>query len=185
MIASLEKITLSPSNFYENNAISKGEGLSHWSDLFYVTRHVINVSEQNRNFAVRLARQIGGLEVKLTDAIPQDASKVVLEVPDDTQIHSFDHGQVQSAVSKKEFVLAESDKGIKDKRFLVHVFNASQVTIRAFNSQGVVIAEKTVNNLTITKNKLTLLSGALFTTTAKFNITVNPVWDPSPQPIPF
>jgi hypothetical protein len=133
------------------------------------------------------------MEVTLLDAIPSNLAKITLIFQSDTWSHYYNGATQSPNYSRtKQFSLTASDTGVKNKAFFMFVGNtwtASNVIIRAYDSANGLIAEKTVPNVRVYKNKKTLLTGTLFPATANpsvgFTVTVNPIWDVSGTPITF
>lgn len=171
-----------PTNF---NGITRYSSLSMqpgMEDIFITNQYSFTVGAEAKTESVRLTRWTGAVEVNIEDAIPTNASKILIETPDDSSGWVFSAGQYTGAdntSSFKEFALTSTDKGQVNRKFLMYIFNQSSgmvFKIKAFDSQNVLIAEKTVNNVSVQRNRKTLLSGKLFSSTTSFSITVNPYW---------
>jgi hypothetical protein len=75
-------------------------------DLFIKNSHPFTVGTQNVTESIRLTRWIGAVELNVEDAIPANASKIVIETPDDASGWVFSAGQYTGAdqtFTSKEF----------------------------------------------------------------------------------
>jgi len=163
-----------------------------WNDTF--VKHVqLTVGSTAIAQSVRLDRVIGGLEVVLQDAIPSNVAKVSVVFQSDVDyIYSTGTGTFSSKPITRDFSIAASDIGQKNKKFLSYIGNtvsASSVIIRAYDSANGLLAEKTVSNVRCYKNQKTTLTGTLFPATSSaslgFTVTVNPTWGASGGTINF
>ena len=171
-----------PTNF---NGITRYSSLSihpAMDDVFITNQYSFTVGAEAKTESVRLTRWTSAVEVNIEDAIPTNASKIVIETLNNSSGWVFSGGQytgVDNTFSSKEFMLTSADKGQVNRKFLMYIFNQTSgmtFKIKAFDSQNVLIAEKTVSNVSVVRNRKTVLSGKLFTSTTSFSITVNPDW---------
>lgn len=147
------------------------------------------VSSASISQSVRLERFIGAIEVNLTDPIRIDASKITLTLVNEAYAFRLnDMTPISVSINPtsvtKTFTLISTDKGAINKKFLIHAANtntaALNLTIRAYDANNMLIAEKGINNISTYINKRTILSGPLFSsnsTNVSFTYTVNPTWD--------
>jgi len=165
---------------YSNNYFSPYD---NWNDTFAKSL-TLTVGTTAINQAVRLDRVVAGLQVILEDAIPTNAAKIsVIINPEASGLRLNGSSIFGSSPKTTDFTLTTTDKGVKNKSFMMYVantFSVTSVSIRAYTSTGNLIIEKTVPNLTFEKSKRTILTGSLFTGTsnsaAGFAVTVNPSW---------
>ena len=150
-----------------------------WEDTFLKK---INITVGTSPFVetLRLDRLVGALELNLEAGVPAEVSRIAISVEYDQNTYNVNTGVRSSTLIKtKEFIIADSDRGLPDKKFLMHVFNVTRpqlITIKAFNAQNELITQKMINNVTFFQNKKTILTGNL-NVSSSFIITVNPVWD--------
>jgi hypothetical protein len=57
--------------------------------------------------------------------------------------------------------------------------------VKALDSNGVILAEKSINAVSVSRNRKTILSGKLFSSTTTFSISVNPEWQTPSAPVAF
>ncbi|SHE65592.1 hypothetical protein [Pedobacter caeni] len=146
------------------------------------------VTDQALNQSVVLDRVVGKVGFVLTDAIPKDLAKISLAFTSGLYLRLIGSLDPGTSVQTIDFPLKASQEGLlnfSSSTFVIPLSSGSittDVSIRAYNTSGTLIVEKIVKNVVIERNKLTTLSGALFTslpsqTTA--NVTVNSEWKPS------
>lgn len=159
-------------------------------DLFIINSHPFTVGSQNQTESIRLTRWIGAVELNIEDAIPANVSKIVIETPDNASGWVFSAGQYTGAdqtFTSKEFVITDSDRGQTNRKFLMYILNQSWMAfkIKALDSNGVIIAEKNINPVGVSRNRKTILSGKLFSSAAAFTVAVNPEWEIPSAPVGF
>jgi hypothetical protein len=164
-----------------------------WGDTFAKSLQ-LTVGNTAVTQSVRLDRVVGGLEVTLEDAIPTGTAKISISYKNDSYEYYLNTALNVNAgqTHTKDFALAASDIGQKNKKFLMHVGNtksASSVLIRAYDANGGLLAERTIDNVQCYKNTKTLLTGSLFSASsgasAAFSVVVNPTWATPGTPIKF
>lgn len=179
---------------YSSAAYSYFYPATSWSDTF-VKQLQLTVGTTAVSQSVKLDRAVGGLQVTLLDAIPNNATRISLVFQSEVQFLNVNGSSASYAGTSltKDFTLTSADIGQKNKTFLMYVGNivsASSVVIRAYDSNNGLIVEKTIPNVRCYKNQKTSLTGALFPATVStslgFTVTVNPTWDTPTSPvIPF
>lgn len=146
------------------------------------------VNEQALNQNIVLDRVVGKVGFILTDAIPKDIAKISMGFTTGSYVllnSSYSPGTVTQI---EESPLKLSDEGklnYSSSAFVIPMNTGSittDVSIRAYNTSGTLIVEKIIKNVVVEKNKMTTLSGALFTSlpsSTTTNVTVNSDWKPS------
>jgi hypothetical protein len=151
-------------------------------DSFY-KQLTITVDKENISQNIVLDRIVSYLETVITDAIPSNAKKIVLNVENECgSFFLLEGGQP----GRKGFVNIEKNVGTADVgttnftlgSFVLNTIDPLIVNIRAYDADNKVIAAKKVSNVTCVKNKKIILKGKLFdgiTTppSQSFSITVN------------
>ena len=153
-------------------------------DSFY-KKFTITVDKENITQNVVLSRIVSYLEVVITDAIPSNAKKIVLNVENEYNNFWFFYDEVgcggTNVVANIEKAVGATDIATTNftlGSFILNTKDPLVVNIRAYDADNKVIAEKKVTNITCIKNKKTILKGKLFdgiTTppSQSFSITVN------------
>jgi hypothetical protein len=137
------------------------------------------------NQSVALDRAVGKVEVILTDAIPKDMAKLSLSFTAGSYLLLNNPNNPPIAVQTIVQDLKPSYEGTLNfslPAFVIPMSNGfitTDVSIRAYNTSGALAIEKIIKNVVIERNKMITLSGALFTTSASTNVTINGDWKPS------
>lgn len=146
------------------------------------------VSDQSYEQSVALERMVGKVGFVLTDAIPKDVAKISLIFTSANWLylnHPFDP---VAGVQTVEYPMKPSREGelnFSSSAYVIPMANGlitTDVSIRAYNTSGNLIVEKIIKNVVIEKNKMTTLTGALFTSlpsNTATNVMINSEWKPS------
>ncbi|WP_207536305.1 hypothetical protein [Desertivirga arenae] len=138
---------------------------------------------------ITLDRITGKLTVQFKDAIPSNVTRLVFRLVDD-RLADFDQTFFGS-VEERSSDIKSSDRLTSNytySTFILYTGNAFSLNIRAYNSSNSLVVDKTVNNVTVTKNKETIVTGKLFDTInhdGGFTIFVNKDLEPIPTVIEF
>ncbi|WEK21411.1 MAG: hypothetical protein P0Y49_09700 [Candidatus Pedobacter colombiensis] len=159
-------------------------GIGDWfkqvSD-FKVTNNAVNQS-------VTLDREVGKIGFVLTDALPKDLAKISLNFTSCTRVRFYGSSDLLTEIQTVEFLLKPSQEGtlnFSSSTFVIPKYNGfitTDVSIRAYNTSGSLIVEKIIKDVVVEKNKMTTLSGALFTSltsSTTTTVTINSDWKPS------
>lgn len=176
MAASKGTLTLQAGNDYSVATYQA----TPWSDTFTKT-FTLTVGTSAVTQSVRLDRALGGLEVTLTDAIPSTVAKISLVFEKDASSIYMKSGlPFLNANAGKDFTIASSDIGVKNKKFFMYIGNTSTmatVSIYAYDAGNNIIAQKRVGPVMVSRNQITLLSGSLLLkSSGDFTVNVNPTW---------
>jgi len=160
---------------------------SYWEDTFF-RKFTIQVGGEPVSHAVSMERIVGALEVTLLDATPLNASKIILSAAYEVGVYGFASGsRTATATKTKEFILTDTEKGAKNRKFLMHILNTNRpldITITSYNDQNLVLASKTISGVSFQQNRKTSLSGYL-SSSSVFTVIVDPVWGTPLAPIGF
>lgn len=152
--------------YYSGTNVDRGE----FRETFY-KRLSVTVSNNDVSNTVDLTRVVAGLKIIIKDAIPANASTLILTI--DT---------VYSAMQIKDGLPLKSDKYVDvafwdryyfnnsagtlnytiTKQLLSGPNNTISLSLKAYNIRQEIIATKAIRNITINPNKITVLSGNLF-----------------------
>ncbi|MFD2163102.1 hypothetical protein ACFSJU_11920 [Paradesertivirga mongoliensis] len=155
-----------------------------WKDLFARSAR-FTVGSTPIQQTVNLSRQIGGIELKLLDSIPANASYLTLTTNNDAtrmsvtlNVHSY--GPMSQTFSLQPHI------GKTNTRFFLYSYNREgSLEIKAYDASHQLIAQKSVAVNAFT-NGISYVSGRLFTpNNVSFHITVDPVWNTPRTPITF
>jgi hypothetical protein len=175
--------SLSTVHFYNSTT-------NYWDDTFF-RKYSVTVGNTPVVYNVNLDRIVGGLELVLHDPIPNEVSKISIRVELKESVFKVNTGEKVATADKiKDFDIPVSERNVSGKKFLMHILNDKRpvvVHISAYDSDNNLVSQKTVNNVRCLANKITVLSGKLFTNSiGGFIISLNPEWDRNPEaPIAF
>lgn len=173
---------------FASSFVMPSNNASGWQDLFFKT-FTVTVGKANFTQAVQLERQIAGFRLVVEDAIPADVEKITVTVANDQLWRYCDGNTTSYGLQRetiREYTLNADDKGVEKKFFdgyVGNIANATDLTIKAYNATGAVMAQKTLFNLQFSKNKRSIITGNLFKTATSpstdYTITVDPTWSNS------
>jgi len=179
---------------------------SFTEDSFY-KKFSLTVNNEPIKQDLSLDRITGKLEINILDAIPANANKfefrvyyaathIKLATSDllgDT--HYADEEGEEFPEYAENFLfhpiqIKPSEKGMANYQYIKFLFGRSKpviVKLRCVDASGKLIANKTVKNVLIYKNRRTILKGRLFDNRSEvsFNVSVNSEWDPQTVVVPF
>lgn len=152
----------------------------HVYDSFY-RKVTITVGNENIAQNITLDRFVSYVELVLTDAIPANAKKIVLNIENDHQSYFL------SSESSSGVIIFNTEKVVETAAigttnftmgtFVLNTKDPLTINIRAYDVDNKIIAEKKVTNVTCVKNRKTILTGKLFEGTtpssASFTVSVN------------
>ncbi|MDN5287450.1 MAG: hypothetical protein JWR38_3724 [Mucilaginibacter sp.] len=161
----------------------------HWKDSFY-GKQAFTVSDTDVNLNVGLTRVNAGIEVNMTDAIPQNVTRFTLENSVSYVYLNFNTGEALVPFDHPDHPLAAFTVNVPDSlkgktNFKINYysiyFGSYNFTIKAFDKNGVVVASKTFNVL-LKRNQKIAYSGPFFgsstSNNAGFAVSTDPTWDP-------
>lgn len=157
--------TNSPSP-YSVLGFGSGSPSNNWNDTFHKS-FKITVTDQPVTQAVKLKRIVGAFSLVFEDAIPADVTKVTLSLKYES--HGLDLDATpksRSSPSSYEYALTAADAGKKNKTFSAYVINTSgnvEFEIAAYNSKGVLVAKKVMQNVKFEINQRLTITGSFFT----------------------
>lgn len=177
-----------------DDVINYGDN-SPWNDLFY-KKISITVNGELKQ-AVQLNRAVAQLQLKILDQIPANVAKFQLTYKDyyrfnfltgiDTyfiNIYETDYGPFTL-----NNPLSAGSIGTTNYTIQTYTLNNSKspfdLNIYAYDSSGKLIVQKTVLNVMCALNKRTIVSGNLFSTSDRFVITTDTVWNTTSIQHPF
>ena len=166
-----------------------GSSWPWWQDTFFAKTSV-TVPAANTNQAISLERIVGQLAVNIEDAIPANASKLIIKCD---QIKSFSRltGTPDATTLAKGISLifpipatAVGKTNFKNTFIMLPNSNPVTVTITCLDSGNQTIAQNIVDNVTVIANTRTLLTGNLFSSGVGGQVTLTP-FDPTATTIHF
>lgn len=154
----------------------------------------LKVSDKTQAQSIVLERAVGKIEVNITDAIPVNTAKITISSITASWINLNNSLQPATEMKTIETNVAASDIG--KTNFVVGKYVVpenggsivSDISIRAYNASGALIADKIVKDVKVEKNKKTIMTGKLFTAPAintGFSVRVNADWNTQNNEVKF
>lgn len=145
----------------------------------------VTVTEDGGSFDLRMNRATAMVRFRLTDELPSAVTKIKIDYTGGSA--NFNPSSMEGCTksSQSEMRLAPSAGG----EYCVYTFpylaksGVLKVTISALSADGTVLAQKVINDVPVTRNRITTYTGPLISdgvgeiTQTSFGITVNPDWD--------
>lgn len=168
------------------------------SNEIFLGKTTVTVTNQDSQNNITVNRIVGQLEVNIEDAIPNNVAYLNVTRLGEFVAYSFYSDRPFGATElpdddwesdlERDF-LKSTDHGktnYKTDRFVLNTLTPITVQITAYDINNTVIAQTTVNNVQMYKNKRTILTGKLFgPAQTQFSITANQAWDPNVTTIHF
>lgn len=144
----------------------------------------VNVSEGSEgDVSVVMDRMVGAVRVLMKDAIPEEAKTMRVEMKRCQELKVPGLGIGEVSVSGVESEFPASWKGKKDKYMTVFTICGEEeivtdVCVTVKDGDGEVIADVTVEDVSIGRNKRVTMSGCLFGGVVRgMDVSVGNVWD--------
>ena len=144
----------------------------------------VTVTEDGGSFDLRMNRATAMVRFRLTDELPSAVAKIKIDYTGGSA--NFNPSSMEGCTksSQSEMRLAPSAGG----EYCVYTFpyfaksGVLKVTISALSAEGTVLAQKVINDVPVTRNRITTYTGPLISDgvgeiiQTSFGITVNPDW---------
>ncbi|MEO6149525.1 MAG: hypothetical protein ABIN95_03485 [Mucilaginibacter sp.] len=172
-------------------------------DCFYKDMQLIVDDETNESQSITLDRIVGKLQVKIADAIPANIDYVTITADSTygayylvggiptTNVTTTDHSTYAGQYSSTQKLTA-ADKGTSNViagTQLTPTVNPMKIIISCFDANDNLIVKKTILNVTCQPNKVTILTGNMFSSSGSggggSQITYDPSWDDTPINVSF
>jgi len=164
---------------------------TQWPDTFF-KKDTVTVSGGDVSQTVTMDRIVGQLTVKLTDALPANASTLFIGINEEYREFVFNTsaGNGNTTVNNVAYnatipPAAIGLTGFSHSMFIMNDARPITVTIICRDAGGTIIAQAVVPGVTIQHNTQTILSGALFGTNTGLGLSLNQPFDPSPINVQF
>jgi hypothetical protein len=148
----------------------------------------VTIGSQNVDQEIALDRIVGKIEVNVEDALPANVSYYKLFVYDDLGAFLFctetpfdqtfyDIDPIQEAHPIDPSYLGKPN--FKAEHLVLNTIQALTVEIDFYDAGDHLLSTRTINNVSVSKNKVTVLTGKAFDKipNAQFNILLNQNWD--------
>ena len=181
-------------NYYLNAQANYGYGGYNWQDTFWGTAN-ITVGSADIKENIILNRSVGKIELQILDNIPANADSLIMTIAKDNNVLSLNGagpgiGQVDA--SKLAVLIPASAKGHPNftiDKLVAGAYEPFTITIACKDAWNNIIAQTTVNNVSVSHNTKIILSGKLFTGTQsapqEFKVKVDTAWNSTPINVGF
>lgn len=130
-----------------------------------------------------LQRSVGKIEIEATDAIPNNASYIVINVSGYSGKMKMDTGVGDDVLTSitRTFNYSEAQKGMKNTVYSIYSFIPNDtynvgITIKIYDANNNELNVVTINNAPVYLNKVTHYSGNLFSLSESFTLNINTAW---------
>lgn len=187
-LSNLYAPTAAPYDFsYEGS----GHNGNPWGDSFFKKLSITVGSTGTNTFTASLDRIVAQLEVNIEDSIPAGATVMKIKVINDNQYFDPVAGAPYFGEAFTH-TFAAGAVGATNTKYNAIVLNTTtsfSVEIICTDATGnTIYKDKTIPNVTCMANETTIVTGKLFTSSignAKFSVTYDPEWNPTPVSIGF
>lgn len=150
-------------------------------DTFTLSYPVTVTSTSNVNRAPELHRAVSGVEVRLTDAIATGTATITVGYDRSQSIALPSLAVATAAFRTQSFTIPSSWINDGPKAFITYTLCAddyqTDVDITAKDADGKVIASVTVPSVELRTNRMTVLTGSLFSNDKDFHVSLLADWD--------
>lgn len=150
-------------------------------DTFTLSYPISVTSTSNVNRAPELHRAVSGVEVRLTDAIATGTATITVGYDRSQSISLPSLAVATAAFRTQSFTIPSSWINDGPKTFITYTLCAddyqTDVDITAKDADGKVIASVTVPGVELRTNRMTVLSGSLFSNDKDFHVSLLADWD--------
>lgn len=168
-------------------------------DDFFFSQTAIEVQGLAINQTIQLKRKVGKVEIKITDEIPANIEEIVYSVKG-VGHYFFPYSGLSyiNTIYKSNYYWVDEESGSPDysQDFGLYFFlNYDQdafasVNIRAYDRNRNLVVDKTINDVPVSINKKTILTGRLFddagsTKGQAFSISVDDKWNSESNHVEF
>lgn len=156
-----------------------------WSkvkDTFTLDYPVDVVASSNGNRAPELKRTISALKVVISDAIPADAKTIILTLGKRSQSLTLPSLSALPYSESSAEIDCTGNRGVKGASAIIYTLAGdeewqSTASIAVKKEDGTVITSFDLPEVTLKKNRMTVLTGEVFNRTNGFSVAVDTSWE--------
>ena len=132
---------------------------------------------------IKMERQVAGIKLVMQDAIPQSAASIELTVEGYSSSLNPKTGKGASGTKHvREWEYSTSNIGKTNTSYTLYTFlpddgHTVDITIRVEGTDGNDIVNYTLEDMSVEKNKMTVISGYLLSTELSASVSVEGEWD--------
>lgn len=152
-------------------------------DTFTATQTLeVNINTEEKQ-SVKMERQVAGIKLVMQDAIPQNAACIELTVEGYSSILNPMTGKGSAGTKHvREWEYSTSNIGKTGTSYTLYTFlpeddHTVDITIRVEGTDGKDIVNYTLEDISVEKNKMTVISGYLLSTDLSASVSVEGEWD--------
>lgn len=133
--------------------------------------------------AVQLERQVAGVKLVMLDPVPSNAASIELTVNGYSAGLNPKTGAGTAGIEHvREWEYSTSHIGVTNSSYLFYTFlpgdeHTVDITIRVKGTDGKYIASHTIEDISVEKNRMTIISGYLLSAELTASFTVDAEWD--------
>ncbi|RVT99747.1 hypothetical protein EOD41_14985 [Mucilaginibacter limnophilus] len=151
-----------------------------WSDTF-AARVPLTITNADVNQSVSLERIVAQLQVNINDALPSNAHSFAITVTNEYRYYDC-HTQKPSGPAAQRFnnIIPVDRLGQANYNFgyiILNTYAPIKIRLICLSASGDTLADKTINNIKLVKNKRTVLSGSMFSNNNDVNVNFVKDWD--------
>lgn len=151
-------------------------------DTFTATQTLTVDIETEESQSVKLLRQVAGIKLVMADAIPQDAACIELTINGYSAVLNPKAGAGTAATEHvRTWEYSTSNIGKTNTSYTLYTFlpaddHTIDVTIRVEGTDGKDIVNYTLEDISVEKNKMTVISGYLLSMELTTSVNVEGEW---------
>lgn len=145
--------------YYEANA-----GISQFFDETFLKKFTLTVGSNNVNQTITLTHIVGQLIVNIQDAVPANAQNIQLTIGSISYVYNLGTGlpDVKGDSGTMAYLVVPGVTNFKMYNYILNTTAPFSVTISAYSDGNVLIASKTIQNVSCAANQQVTLTGNLF-----------------------
>lgn len=159
------------------------------NDVFYY-KGQLTVGTTNVAQTVTLNRIVGKLALNIEDAIPAGAAKITVAINGDNTDYRVNLNAPEGTLSGnlKTITLTDADKGKTNYNQAWTVLNTVSpvsAVVTVYDASSKVLFTKTINNIQVSNNQKTTVTGKLFSSGSMMTVNVNQDWGTNGTTVSF
>lgn len=151
-------------------------------DTFTATQTLTVDLETEETQSVKMLRQVAGIKLVMADAIPQNTASIELTVNGYSSVLSPKTGLGTSSTEHiREWEYTTANIGKTNTSYTLYTFlpadeHTVDITVRVEGTDGIDIVNYTLEDISVEKNKMTVISGYLLSMELTTSVSVEGEW---------
>lgn len=152
-------------------------------DTFTATQTLEVDIDTEEKQSIKMERQVAGIKLVMQDAIPQNAACIELTVEGYSSVLNPKTGKGSAGTKHvREWEYSTSNIGKTGTSYTLYTFlpaddHTVDITIRVEGTDGKDIVNYTLEDISVERNKMTVISGYLLSTDLSASVSVEGEWD--------